>query len=115
MTEPWKLHRSEGPSTSEEAAYSIDAAGLEKIVLEAIKSFGPDGCISDDVQDYLEARNLCYSSVTARYSALENKGMMFRNGDKRVARSNRRMLVMRAAEYEKTIPHDELEEIEAML
>jgi hypothetical protein len=75
-TNPHILHRAEGPSTSREAAYSVDTARLERMVLIVIGSFD-DGCISDEVRAHFP-EGTPYSSVTARYAALDTKGLIRR-------------------------------------
>ena len=51
-TEAFKLVRREDPTTSHEAAQTVDTTKLERIVYEAIKGF-PNGCISDEVLEAL--------------------------------------------------------------
>jgi hypothetical protein len=91
-TEPFKLVRSQDPVTSHEAANLVDTTKLERIVYEAIKSF-PDGCISDDVLAMFP--QYPYSSITARYRSLLNKGYIEINGT-RTGRSGRNQRVMKA-------------------
>ena len=93
-TEPHKLHRRDGPETSRDAAYSIETTRLEKMVLDVIRAFGPRGCIADDVRH--ELTYLSYSSVTARFSALQNKELITCGPDKRPGESGRQQRVMRA-------------------
>jgi hypothetical protein len=97
-TEPHKLVRRYDPATSIEAASKIDSTRLEKLVLETIESFGARGCISDEVQANLS--DLPYSSVTARYKALFDRGYIFFNGEKRKGRSTRPQRVMIASTYD---------------
>lgn len=92
-TAPVKLARRDGPSTSHEAAQSIDSAKLESMVYEAIKKHGMAGCISDEVQAMYP--HLPYSSVTARYKALLDKGFIEIIGTRR-CKSGRNQRVMRA-------------------
>lgn len=73
-TAPFKLARREDPSTSHMAAQAIDTTKMESLVYETIAAYGPDGCISDDVLAKLAF--LPYSSVTARYKALIDKGFI---------------------------------------
>jgi hypothetical protein len=96
-TEPHKLVRKYDPATSIEAASEVDSTRLEKLVLETIESFGVRGCISDEVQANLSY--LPYSSVTARFKALSDRGYIFFNGEKRKGRSTRSQRVMIAAKY----------------
>ena len=90
-TETYKLVRRESPPTSYEAADSIDSTKLEKLVFNTIRSFGTTGCISDEVQSRLP--DLAYSSVTARFKALIDKGLVNIDG-KRKGRSGRNQRVM---------------------
>ena len=60
--------------TSEAALASIDVTKLERIVLTAIKKFGNKGCISDEV--LLGLPGYRYSSVTPRYRALLDNGLI---------------------------------------
>jgi uncharacterized protein YwgA len=91
-TEPFKLARLNDPTTSHEAAQAVDSTKLEKMVYEAIKSH-PEGCISDDILDMFP--NYPYSSITARYRALLDKGFIEVSGVKR-GRFGRNQRVMRA-------------------
>jgi uncharacterized protein YwgA len=91
-TEPFKLARLNDPTTSHEAAQAVDSTKLEKMVYEAIKSH-PEGCISDDILDMFP--NYPYSSITARYRALLDKGLIEVSGVKR-GRFGRNQRVMRA-------------------
>jgi len=93
-TEPHKLHKTNSLSTSIEAAYEVDTTTLEKMVHEAIKEAGSYGLIADDLLN--QFRDFPYSSITARFSALERKGFIERKGEKRKGRSGRNQLVMTA-------------------
>lgn len=89
-----KLVRRNDPGTSHEAAQAVDSAKLEALVYEAIRSFGDAGCISDEVRALFP--HLPYSSVTARYKALTNKGFIENTGERRVGHSGRTQRVLRA-------------------
>ena len=79
-TPAFKLARRKDPVTSHQAAQAVDTPKLERMVYEAIKSF-PDGCISDEIlQMYPQYP---YSSITARYRALLDKGLIEVSGVKR--------------------------------
>jgi hypothetical protein len=92
------LHRTEGPETSVEAAYSIDTTRMEQIVFNAICGYGAGGCIADDL--VTQFKNIfTYSSITARPSALERKGLIVRGPDKRRGHSNRQQFVMRETKW----------------
>ena len=91
-TEPFKLVRNQDPTTSHQAAQAVDTTKLETLVYEAIKGF-PDGCISDEILEMYP--NYPYSSITARYRALLDKGFIEVSGVKR-GRFGRNQRVMRA-------------------
>ena len=96
-TEPYKLPRSNGLPTSIEAAYAVDSTALEKLVYGEILDSGVRGLIADDL--LIKHSSLPYSSITASFSALERKGFISRIGDKRIGRSGRGQMVMRASRY----------------
>ena len=73
-TPAFKLSRLSDPATSQMAAQAIDTTKMESLVYETIAAYGSDGCISDDVLSKLPF--LPYSSVTARYKALLDKGFI---------------------------------------
>ena len=79
-TPAFKLARREDPTTSHQAAQGVGSTKLEQLVYEAIKSF-PDGCISDEILEMYP--NYPYSSITARYRALLDKGFIEVSGVKR--------------------------------
>lgn len=93
-TEPHKLARRDGPGTSAAAASSIDTTALERMVHDAIERHGSGGCIADDV--LAEFPGFAYSSITARFSALERKGLITCGPDRRKGLSGRGQRVMRA-------------------
>jgi hypothetical protein len=92
-TPAFKLARREDPTTSHQAAQAVDTTKLETLVYEAIKGF-PDGCISDEILAMYP--NYPYSSITARYRALLDKGFIEISGVKR-GKFGRNQRVMRAA------------------
>ena len=95
-TDPAKgLYRPGDPETSREAAEYVDVNRLEGMVLEAIQGFGPEGCISDQVREALPT--LSYSSVTARYVSLIDKGKVRRGPQGRVGNSGRKQMIMWAS------------------
>jgi|6_EtaG_2_1085325.scaffolds.fasta_scaffold00782_13 hypothetical protein len=83
--------------TSQEAYDSIDTTRLEALVYKTIYGFGSDGCISDEVRDKHPA--LAYSSVTARYSKLLDKGVIVDTGRRRPGYSGRNQRVVAASCY----------------
>jgi hypothetical protein len=85
------LVRNQDPTTSHEAAQTVDSTKLEQIVYEAIRGF-PNGCISDEVLEALPEHR--YSSVTPRYRALLDKGFIEITGT-REGRSGKKQRVMK--------------------
>lgn len=96
-TDAYKLVRSDGSDTSHDAADSLDTTHLEQMVYDFICSRGPDGCISDEVRANFPG--LAYSSVTARYSALLDKGFIVDTGKRLPGKSGRRQRVMMASKF----------------
>ena len=92
-TPAFKLVRKEDPTTSHEAAQVVDTTKLESLVYEAIKGF-PEGCISDQVLELFP--QYPYSSITARYKSLLDKGFIEIVGVK-VGRSGRKQRLMKAS------------------
>ena len=90
-TPAFKLVRKEDPTTSHEASQAIDTTKIEQLVYEAIKSF-PEGCISDQVLEMYP--QYPYSSITARYRALLDKGFIEITGT-RNGRSGRKQRIMK--------------------
>ena len=93
-TNPHILHRADATDTSVEAAYEVDTTRLEGLVYSTIHRFGQRGCISDEVRDLYP--NYPYSSITARYRALLDKGFIEDTGERRKGRSGKNQRVMRA-------------------
>ena len=91
-TPAFKLVRKEDPVTSHQAAQGVDSAKIENMVYEAIKGF-PDGCISDDLLAMFP--QYPYSSITARYRSLLNKGYIEITGT-RTGKTGRNQRVMKA-------------------
>ena len=92
-TPAYKLHRKDAPQTSVEAAYALQTTPMESIVLDCIGSLGQLGCIQDDVLRSLP--DYAYSTVTARFKSLCEKGLIEYTGEKRKGRSGRNQRVMR--------------------
>ena len=91
-TPAFKLARREDPATSHQSAQAVDTTKLETLVYEAIKGF-PDGCISDEILEMYP--NYPYSSITARYRALLDKGFIEVSGVKR-GKFGRNQRIMKA-------------------
>ena len=96
-TPPYKLVRTNDPSTSHMAAAQIDPTRLEDLVLSTIRRFGQDGCISDEVRAMHP--DLSYSSVTARYKALSDKDLIQTDTRKRPGDSGRQQRIMWATSH----------------
>lgn len=93
-TEAHKLARTDSPGTSKAAAQSVDTTALERMVHGAIARHGAEGAIADDILDRFPGH--AYSSITARFSALERKGLIACGPDRRKGRSGRGQRVMRS-------------------
>lgn len=93
-TESRKLARRNDPDTSHDAARSVDTSKLEALVFNTIKSYGANGCISDEVRGRFPG--LPYSSITARYKALIDKHLIEDTGMRRAGVSGRSQRVLRA-------------------
>jgi hypothetical protein len=93
-THPKKLVRHDDPDTSHASAKKVDSSKLEGMVYDAIRFFGERGCISDEIRQHFA--HLPYSSVTARYKALIDKGFIEDTGERRAGNSGRPQRVMRA-------------------
>ena len=87
------LRRNVDPQTSHEAAKKVDTTGLEKRVYDTIKLSGQRGMISDEVRESLSDIK-SYSSVTARYKSLKEKGLVELTGERRKGWSGRGQGVM---------------------
>ena len=96
-TPAYKLVRREDPATSHDAAESINATEMESVVADAIWFFGAAGCISDEVLKALPQHG--YSTVTARYKQLKEKGIIVADGTKRKGVSGRGQMVMWHKEF----------------
>jgi hypothetical protein len=93
-TEPHKLVRKEDPETSHEAAEKVDTTKLEALVHRYIAMYRQNGCIGADL---VRAHpDMPYSSITARFKALEEKGFISCGPDKRPGPSGRNQRVMRS-------------------
>ena len=90
-TDPYKLVRKADPHTSKDAARGVNTARWEKRVLEIVERYGERGCIQDDVlRDIARIYGyVSYSTVTARFKALEEKNLIYYTSEKRKGSSNR--------------------------
>ena len=95
-TEAYKLHPKGGVETSESAAHQIDTAVWEQRVYAVIKGYGSYGCIQEEVLNDIHEKYgmaVSYSTITARFKALSEKGLIFYPGHKRKQTSNRQSMV----------------------
>lgn len=91
-TDPKKLRRSEAGDTSTEASENVNTSHLERRVLELIVRY--PGLISDEVRRRMPG--LPYSSVTARFKSLIDKGLIRDTGERRPGSSGRSQRVLEA-------------------
>lgn len=96
-TDPHFLHRRDSPQTSIDAAYGVNTGKLEKMTFKTICDYGDRGCIQDDVLDAYPYSP--YSSITARFCALERKNLIVRGPDTRTGRAGEEQRVMRKSPY----------------
>ena len=97
-TEAYKLHRTDSIDTSKDAAESVNTTRLERMVYEAVSTFGDYGCTQDDVLSMPQFKNLPYSSVTARFSSLLHKKYIKDTTMRRKGRSGRNQRVVRVTD-----------------
>jgi hypothetical protein len=90
-----KLVRKEDPQTSHDAAKSVDTTSMEQIVYGVIADY-PYGCIQDEVLAHLSSYP--YSTVTARFRALLDKGYIVDTGLTRPGKSGRKQRVLMIVE-----------------
>jgi DNA-binding transcriptional ArsR family regulator len=94
--ETFGMHRSDAIDTSIDAAESmLDVlTETQNVVYEAIWKLGSDGGISDEICELLP--DMRYQTVTPRYRALLDKGLITDTGERRLGKSGRQQRVMRA-------------------
>ncbi len=90
MTDEHGAYRNVDPLTSKEAAESINATHLEKIVLDAITRSGSRGMTSEEAAAAVEME---LGSITPRFSPLEEKGLIRRTAARRAGKSGRGRIV----------------------
>ena len=96
MTKLTDLFRRNASDTSIEAALSIEVGRLERMVLNAIREAGRNGMTQQEL--LAKFNKYSYSSITARPSALKRKGLIVDSGNRRVAGSGRKQMVLIASE-----------------
>lgn len=90
-TDPRKLCRANDPDTSQTAAANVKSAKLEQQVYNVIKQY-PQGCTSEQVRRHFQGYP--YSSVTARFKALTDKGYIIDTGRRELSIHGRPMRVL---------------------
>jgi len=100
-TDPKTLARAGDPSTSHAAARGVDTARWERRVLEVIRGFRERGCTQDEVIDAIHFKfgSVPYSTITARFKALQDKELITYKSRKRKAKSGRMSRVRVATEF----------------
>ena len=114
-TDPHKLHRVVDPETSAEAANSVDSTKWERKVHEAVRSFGANGCIAQDVllklvrdqipelaqvsSNAIMKTMMLNNTINARFKGLREKGHIVNTGEKRPGWSGRNGLVRVSSEF----------------
>ena len=91
-----KLVRRKDPQTSHDAAKSVNTSNMEQIVYEVIAKY-PQGCIQDEVLAQLVSYP--YSTVTARFRALLDKGYIIDTGLTRPGKSGKKQRVLIIKEF----------------
>lgn len=102
-TEPHKLARKHDPWTSHVAAEAVDSTQWEQRVYACIEALGKRGAIQDEVIALIRRRygKVAYSTVTARFKALEEKGLITYDGRTRKGESGRPSRVRVAKKFAK--------------
>lgn len=91
--------------TTLEAYEAVKAAGtitsMQEKVLNIVKAFGEEGCISEEVLAYsvVPGSHANTGTITTRLSELERKNLIYRAGDTRTGSSGRQQQVWRDIEY----------------
>lgn len=93
LTASKRLYRADGTDTSRKAAEQVPVSVLEHIVYGAVKHYGRAGCIQDQVLYDLAQFN--YNSITPRFRALLDKGLIEDTGERRKGNSGRSQRVLR--------------------
>jgi predicted ArsR family transcriptional regulator len=88
------LARSTDPSTSFEAAASVDVTRLEGVILDKLKRYAPPGATSYELA---EALGLSLVTVSPRLRPLQKKGLVRDSGFRARGESGRLQIIWRAA------------------
>ncbi len=93
-TDPHKLSKRIDPETSHEAGHLVDSAYREKVVFDTVSRFPHHtGMICQEIATVLGKH---MHDTSPRISGLLEKGLLYRQGDKRLGdKSNRYQLIVR--------------------
>lgn len=93
-------------STSMAAYRSLGstAENMREAIADVIRSYGAEGCIMDEVFTHFPTLSRQYSTISGRFSELEDSGVIVRNGETRPGKSKRQQKVMRAVEFASEAP-----------
>lgn len=86
-------YRLTDPDTSKDASAMVNVSHAEELVLKVLRGFG--SFRGGTTEEIAEAAHLSLQTVTPRIKPLENKGLVYRTGEKRVGKSKRARLVFR--------------------
>ncbi len=91
------MHRKGDAKTSVNAAHKVNSRTLEQRVYDTIRSYGPKGCISDEV--IRKHADHTPGSITPRYAGLRRKALIVCSGETRIGDSGLPQQVMIATEF----------------
>jgi predicted transcriptional regulator len=94
------LARHTDPSTSHDAAESVNVTALEQIVLNALKQHH-EGATTEQLSDWLA---LSLVTISPRIRPLVRKGLVIDSGFKRCNASGRKSIVWRVASHQMRLP-----------
>lgn len=94
------------PATSLAAYHSLGSipSSLGDEICNLLELAGPEGLISDDIFACLSRSGRNDSSITTRYSELEDGKRIYRAGDTRPGKSGRQQQVMRHIKFLSVVP-----------
>lgn len=96
-------------TTSVAAFHSVSGTGglassMRDEIARIIEGAGVDGLIMDDIFDKFPPVYKQYSTISGRFSELENLSIIFRAGDTRAGKSGRQQKVMRHIKFATAVP-----------
>jgi len=86
------LSRNSDPITSDQAAEQVDVTALQQIVLLCLRNW-PSGLTCREIA---HSTNLELGSITPRMRQLEEKGLIYREGTRRVGGCRTKAIVWKA-------------------